>query len=203
MGDDIINGKVGADVMTGLAATTPTSSTTPRTRRWKSRAKARTPSSRPWLTLPANVEKLLLIGTAASNATGNGLNNTLTGNDASNVLNGKAGADQMYGRAGNDTYYVDNAGDTVVEPGGPGIDTVRSSLTYALPRNVKNLVLIGAVAINGTGNSLANRITGNGAGNVLNGGPGNDTLVGGGGPDRFLFKNGLDAATNVDGVAKL
>jgi Ca2+-binding RTX toxin-like protein len=107
----------------------------------------------------------------------------------------------MYGRAGNDTYYVDNAGDTVVEPGGTGIDTVRSSLTYALPKNVENLVLLGAAAINGTGNSLANRITGNGAGNVLNGGPGNDTLVGGGGPDRFLFKNGLDAATNVDGVA--
>ncbi|HEX2399438.1 MAG TPA: calcium-binding protein, partial [Mycobacterium sp.] len=200
-GDDTIDGKGSADVMTGLAGNdTYIVNNTADAAVEVAGEGTDTVKSAVSYTLPAYVEKLVLIGTAASNGTGNGLNNTLTGNDASNVLNGKAGADKMYGRAGNDTYSVDHAGDTVVEPAGAGIDTVRSLLTYALPKNVENLVLIGAAAINGTGNSLANRLTGNDAGNVLNGGPGNDTLIGGAGPDRFLFKNGLDAATTVDRV---
>jgi hypothetical protein len=40
-------------------------------------------------------------------------------------------------------------------------------------------VLTGTAAINGTGNSLNNRITGNAANNVLNGGTGADILAGG------------------------
>src|SRR5204863_57995 len=48
-------------------------------------------------TLPSNVEKLVLAGTAAINGTGNDLDNTLTGNDAANVLDGGPGADFMDG----------------------------------------------------------------------------------------------------------
>jgi hypothetical protein len=44
---------------------------------------------------------------------------------------------------------------------------VRSSITWTLGANIENLVLTGTAAINGTGNSLANRITGNSAANVL------------------------------------
>ena len=44
-------------------------------------------------TLGANVENLTLTGSAAINATGNTLANTLTGNAGNNVLDGGAGND--------------------------------------------------------------------------------------------------------------
>jgi len=68
-------------------------------------------------------------------------------------------------------------GDTVVENANGGTDTIQSSVTYALPNNVENLVLTGSSAINGTGNALANTLTGNSAANVLTGGAGDDTYV--------------------------
>ena len=97
-------------------------------------------------TLGANVEGLTLTGTAAVNATGNSLNNTLTGNAAANRLDGGAGADTMTGGAGNDTYVVDNSGDVVTEAASGGADAVESSITYVLGAEVENLVLTGTSA---------------------------------------------------------
>jgi glucose/arabinose dehydrogenase len=58
--------------------------------------------------LSANVENLVLQGSADLQAYGNTLSNAVYGNAGSNLLNGDAGADAMLGGAGNDVYVVEN-----------------------------------------------------------------------------------------------
>jgi len=94
---------------------------------------------------------------------------------------------------------VDSTGDVVTEGAGEGIDLVLSSATWALFANAENLVLTGAAAIDGTGNSLANQITGNGAANVLDGGAGADTLAGGAGDDTYEVDSAGDVVTEASG----
>ncbi|HVY99180.1 MAG TPA: type I secretion C-terminal target domain-containing protein [Dongiaceae bacterium] len=152
-------------------------------------------------TLAANVENLVLTGTADIDGTGNTLGNLLTGNAGSNTLDGKdgndtldggAGADQLIGGAGNDTFIVDDPGDTVVEGLNGGTDTVKSGIAYALAANVENLILAGTGDIGGTGNDLNNTLTGNAGANTLDGGSGNDTLDGGAGADQLIGGAGND-----------
>jgi len=143
-------------------------------------------------TLGANLENLVLTGTAAINGTGNALDNVLTGNTAANTLDGGAGADTLIGGAGNDIYIAD-ASDTVVENANEGTDTVYASGSFTLGANLENLTLTGTAAINGTGNALNNVLTGNAAANVLDGGAGADTLAGGAGDDVYV----VDASDTV------
>ena len=150
-------------------------------------------------TLAAEVENLVLTGTAAVNGTGNALANHITGNSAANLLDGGAGADTFMGGNGNDTYVVDDAGDQVVELSGGGIDLVQSQISWVLGAQVENLLLTGTAAINGTGNALANRITGNSANNLLDGGSGADTLTGGNGDDTYVVDNLGDRIVELAG----
>jgi Ca2+-binding RTX toxin-like protein len=128
----------------------------------------------------------------------------LSGGAGADWLDGGAGADRMAGGAGDDTYIVDSVLDSVAEAYGAGIDTVRSSVSYALGQNlasagvpyplnydnVEHLVLTGSADIDGTGNALANTLTGNAGANVLQGKLGNDTLMGGAGSDTYRFNRG-------------
>ena len=159
-------------------------------------------------TLAANVEQLVLGGTAAINGTGNALDNALTGNAAANILDGGAGNDTLVGGLGNDTYLVDNIGDIVIELLTEGTETVSSSITYSLldtdgaganGGNVENLTLTGAAIINGTGNALDNVLIGNAAANVLSGVAGNDTLNGNAGDDTLDGGTGNDSMSGGDG----
>ncbi|MBN8474837.1 calcium-binding protein [Sulfuritalea sp.] len=162
-------------------------------------------SSIAW-TLGAALENLTLTGTAVINGTGNALNNVIAGNSAANVLaglegndwlDGGSGNDTLVGGTGDDTYVVAQSADVVTENADEGTDTVRSSITWTLGANLENLVLTGASAINGTGNTLDNVITGNGANNTLNGGAGADTLIGGQGNDIYTVDNIGDVVIEI------
>nr|WP_290429085.1 hypothetical protein [Caenimonas aquaedulcis] len=141
----------------------------------------------------------LLIG--IENLQGSSYNDVLTGNSGPNrldggggndTLDGGTGADAMLGGADNDTYVVDNAGDTVTEMYGNGIDSVISAVSLTLGDQVEHLTLTGKLAINGTGNERDNMLIGNSAANVLIGGVGDDTLNGGAGADRMAGGSGSD-----------
>ena len=169
-------------------------------------------------TLPVNVEALELLGTADLDATGNSGDNDLIGNAGANRLTGGSGidrlvgaagddhlrggtgADLMWGGVGNDLYEVDNIGDLVIEQLNEGNDTVESSVTYTLTDHVENLILTGAIAINGTGNALDNVLNGNSADNILVGGAGNDVLAGGLGNDTLRGGDGNDVYMLEDDV---
>jgi Ca2+-binding RTX toxin-like protein len=161
--------------------------------------------------LSDNVEDLTLLGTAAINGAGNLLNNLIIGNGANNsisgaegddsleggagadTLNGGTGNDLMKGGTGDDVYDIDGVGDQVEEASNGGTDTIRSGVSFVLGTNFEHLELIGGTALNGTGNSLANKITGNSLSNVLDGGKGKDTLIGGEGNDTYV----IDIASDI------
>ena len=58
--------------------------------------------------LAADVETLILLGSADLQGYGNNQVNTIYGNAGNNLLNGAGGADLMVGGAGDDTYFVDD-----------------------------------------------------------------------------------------------
>ena len=159
-------------------------------------------------TLQANVEHLTLTGVAAVTGSGNSLANTLTGNSGVNALTGGAGNDTLDGGVGRDTlsggsgddlYVVDNSGEQAIEVAGGGIDTVQSSVSFALQAEVEKLTLTGSSAANGTGNGLANTLVGNGMANVLDGGAGIDTMTGGAGNDTYVVDSAADKIVEAAG----
>ena len=176
------------------------------------------------LSIPVNVENLILLGSAIT-ANGNSSNNVITGNSLNNNLNGGSGADNLYGGEGNDTlngglgidrleggngndiYIVGDSADRVVESLNAGTDTIQSTKSFTIPANVENLILIGNFNTNGAGNSLDNVITGNNLNNNLRGGGGRDTLNGGigndileGGTGNDILNGGVGNDTLVGGT---
>jgi ELWxxDGT repeat protein len=155
------------------------------------------------------VEILQLIGVAAANAVGNALSNLLTGNEAANrldggegadTLNGGGGADTLRGGLGDDRYVVTEPGVVVLEAANAGTDLVTATVSVTLGANVENLSLLGAAAIGGTGNGLANILLGNGQANRLEGAAGNDSLSGAAGADTLIGGVGADTLSGGQGA---
>jgi trimeric autotransporter adhesin len=169
-------------------------------------------SSIDW-TLDVTLENLILTD-AAINGIGNDFDNSLTGNAGNNSLEGGVGNDTLNGGEendtlnggdGDDTYIVDSLDDMIEENANEGNDTVISAIDWTLGDNLENLIL-SDTAINGTGNSLDNRITGNAGNNTLSGGDGNDTLdgttgndtlIGGAGNDMYIVDSASDAIAEI------
>lgn len=180
-------------------------------------------------TLPANVENLVLTGTAYS-GTGNALANVIQGTSGDNQLTGNDGNDRLYGRAGgdalwggngndmldggtgvdglfggmgDDTYVVDEINDVAFELAGQGFDTVRSTAaSYALSASIERLILVRG-DIDGYGNDEANQIIGSNGDNELRGHGGDDVLQGRGGDDVLLGGAGNDRLDGGSGTNRL
>jgi Ca2+-binding RTX toxin-like protein len=149
--------------------------------------------------LAADVETLVMQGSADLQGYGNNQVNTLYGNTGNNLINGAGGADTLLGGAGNDTYFVDDPGDIVFENANEGADAVFTTVSYTLTANVEALVLQGSGNLSGTGNALANNVYGNSGDNALDGGANADVLMGDTGNDTFVFRVGeADGDTVVD-----
>ncbi len=90
------------------------------------------------LTLPDNVEALILIGGADLAGTGNALANRLTGNAGHNLLRGLLGNDTLTGGDGNDTLIGGMGNDELT--GGAGADHFRATPPSHGPLNRDRLL---------------------------------------------------------------
>lgn len=120
-GDDTLDGGTGADVMLGgtgndLYIVDNVSDKTTE----NANEGTDTAQSSLTYTLGANVENLILTGTAAINGTGNELDNAITGNSGNNTLDGGLGDDQLSGGAGDDVYIIrpDEGYDVITDSAG-------------------------------------------------------------------------------------
>ncbi|MBD9371758.1 calcium-binding protein [Rhizobium sp. ARZ01] len=166
-------------------------------------------------TLTADVEKLVLIGSNATHAFGNGLANTMTGNSGANVLDGLLGDDSLSGGAGNDTlkggagndrlnggtgvdtmtggtgndiYYADHASDRAIEASNGGTDVV----VFAGPAG-QTYTLSGNIERLTLSGTTSNNGTGNTLNNVIVGNGGANKIGGGWGNDTLTGGAGRDA----------
>lgn len=126
-------------------------------------------------------------------------NDSLKGDANADFLDGGRGDDRMAGGTGDDTYRIDSTGDTVAERADEGLDTVESTISTALTANVERLLLLGSRNIDGSGNSLDNRLVGNAGNNALDGGAGADQLTGGLGNDTYRIDSSRDKITERAG----
>ena len=142
----------------------------------------------------ANVENLVLTGSAGISGTGNSLANTISGNAGGNVLDGLGGADLLKGGKGDDTYVVDNVGDVIDEEANSDTgDTMKTRLSIAgALAGIENYSFIGAGAWTFNGDANASNVSGGALNDTLNGAGGNDTLAGNGGNDLLVGDLGDD-----------
>ena len=135
-GNNILDGGIGVDALYGLAGSDAYFVDNPGDAVIENPGEGNdTVFSTAHFRLSANVEYLVLQGSAGLQGYGNGLGNLIYGTSRQQLLDGGTGADGMLGGAGNDAYFVDNAGDAVIENVGEGSDTVYATVHFRLPAN--------------------------------------------------------------------
>lgn len=161
----------------------------------------------------AGVSIHLLLGTASGghaqgdslsgfeNVIGSAFNDTLIATNTANIIDGGAGADAMTGGGGGDRYYVDNAGDTVGETAGGGVDIVYAMANWTLAagaevEQIRANYLSGPGLVLG-GNELVQVMIGGVSGDDLSGGGGADVLLGMAGND--TLRGGVGALNQLQG----
>lgn len=127
------------------------------------------------------VENVQLTGTAAINATGNALDNTIEGNKGANVLDGGDGIDTV--------SYANAAAAVKVNLSLTTAQATGSATGSDTLFNFENL----------TGSKYADILTGDGNGNVITGLAGNDTISGSDGNDMLIGGLGKDTLTGGSG----
>ena len=162
----------------------------------------------------ANVEHVVLQGTAAIDALGTDAANSLTGNAAANTLSGRGGNDVLTGGEGADVLMGGAGADALI--GGTGSD--RASYMNATSRvaiDMANVSVNTGDAAGDTynsienvlgsryndwisGDALANSLHGYDGIDTLRGRAGNDVLTGGTGADTFIFAANYDIDRVVD-----
>ncbi|MCK6407323.1 MAG: hypothetical protein L6Q60_15100, partial [Rhodocyclaceae bacterium] len=148
------------------------------------------------------LENLTYTGSSDFTGSGNALANVITGGAGNDSLDGGAGNDTLAGGAGNDTYRVNVATDVVTEGAGAGSDTVLVDFTvagaYVVGTNIEVAEIVNGLAVNVTGNTLANELIGAAGNNSLSGLAGNDSIDGGAGND--TLDGGADDDLLVGGI---
>lgn len=131
--------------------------------------------------LGANVENLVLSGSANINGIGNSSTNNIAGNAGNNLLNGGLGVDTVNYAAAAAGVTVDLSLTGAQATGGAGTDTVLGF------ENV-------------TGSSFADTLIGTAGANTIDGGKGADTMTGGAGNDSYVVDSTSDRIVElVDG----
>jgi Ca2+-binding RTX toxin-like protein len=182
--------------------------------------------------IAANVERLVLTGSAPIHGIGDIGDDRITGNDAGNRLRGGGGNDMLFGKGGDDTleggngrdlldggtgrdvmrggpgddtYVVDSRWDQTIELADQGRDLVQVSGlgAYTLGPNIEDLMTLGVAGFRGTGNERDNQISGGDGDDVLSGRAGNDTISGGRGRDVIIGGAGADVMDGGDGIDTL
>jgi Ca2+-binding RTX toxin-like protein len=143
--------------------------------------------------LAANVENLVMQGSANLQGYGSNQANVIYGNAGNNLINGAGGIDLMVGGAGDDTYFVDDPSDSCFEVANEGSDAVFAFCNYGLAAEVETLVMQGTSDFQGYGSNQANTLYGNSGNNLINGGGGADIMIGGAGNDTYFIDNVGDA----------
>lgn len=162
------------------------------------------PTSLPFFVIRGGTGNDELTGSSIGDSIyGDADNDVLNGGGGNDVLDGGAGGDSMAGGVGNDRYYVE-AGDSVTELDGEGVDIVFARTNFVLTGGayVDLLAAVDAsssLAIQLTGNELGNSIQGNAGGNRLLGEGGNDNLRGLDGNDTLDGGAGIDSLNGGNG----